>query len=159
MNKVVNWLGQTMEFEGKLSSAIAKHEITNFPGSYIYEDDLFNIATDPEIPIKGYMILGVSKEIRTITDLKQNERCRLIDLSNRLLEAMHKSGFDKVMIYQDEASSGNLHISFIPKHEWAYKFHANFGQMGDYAKSNLNISDEYRKELLESIEEIKRNFK
>ena len=159
MNKIVNWLGQTMEFEGNLGLAIAKHKITNFPGEYIYEDELFNISTDPEIPIKGYMILGVSKEIRTITELNQDERCRLMDLSNRLLEAMHKSGFNKVMIYQDESTSGNLHISFIPKHEWAYKFHANFGEMGNYAKNNLNVSDEYREELLKSIKEIKKNFK
>lgn len=159
MKKIVNWLGQTMEFEGNLSSAIAKHEITNFPGKYIYEDDLFNISTDPEIPIKGYMILGISKQTLTITDLTKEERNRLTDLSNRLLEAMHASGFEKVMIYQDESSSGNLHINFIPRHKWTYKFHANFGEMGIYAKNNLNVSNEYRKEMLESIEKIKRNFK
>lgn len=159
MNKIVNWLGQTMEFEGTLSSAIAKHEITNFPGTYIYEDKLFNIATDPEIPIKGYMILAITKETRTINDLTKEERNKLIDLSNRLLEAMHMSGFDKVMIYQNEASSGNLHINFIPRHKWTEQFHANFGEMGIYASEKLNISDGYRKELLESIKEIKRNFK
>lgn len=159
MKKIVNWLGQTMEFKGNLSSAIAKHEITNFPGEYIYEDDLFNISTDPEIPIKGYMVLGISKKTLTITDLTKEERNRLTDLSNRLLESMHKSGFEKVMIYQDESSSGNLHINFIPRHEWTYKFHANFGEMGIYAKNNLNISDEYRKEMLESIRRIKKNFK
>lgn len=159
MKRIVNWLGQTMEFEENLSSAIAKHEITNFPGEYIYEDDLFNISTDPEIPINGYMILGISKETTTITDLTKEERNKLIDLSNRLLDAMHESGFEKVMIYQDESSSGNLHINFIPRHEWTYKFHANFGEMGIYAKNNLNISDEYRKELLESIRRIKKNFK
>ena len=159
MKKIVNWLGQTMEFEENLSSAIAKHEITNFPGEYIYEDDLFNISTDPEIPIKGYMILGISKQTLTITDLTKEERNRLTDLSNRLLEAMHASGFEKVMIYQDESSSGNLHINFIPRHEWTYKFHANFGEMGIYAKNNLNVSNEYRKEMLDSIETIKRNFK
>ncbi len=159
MKKIINWLGQTMEFEGKLSSAIAKHEITNFPGEYIYEDDLFNISADPEIPIKGYMVLGISKEAFTLTDLTKEERNRLTDLSNRLLESMHKSGFEKVMIYQDESSSGNLHISFIPRHEWTYKFHANFGQMGIYAKNELNINDEYKKEMLESIQKIKENFK
>lgn len=159
MNKIVNWLGETMEFEGNFSLAIAKHEVTNFPGEFVYEDESFNIATDPEIPIKGYMILAIVKETRTITDLTQEERNRLIDLSNRLLEAMHKSGFEKVMIYQDEASSGNLHINFIPKHEWTYKFHANFREMGNYAKNNLNVSDEYRMELLETIKEIKKNFK
>ena len=159
MKKILNWLDQEMEFEGDFSYAIASHKITNFPGEYIYEDELFNIATDPEIPIKGYMILAISKETLTITDLTKEERNKLIDLSNRLLEAMHKSGLEKVMIYQDEASSGNLHINFIPRHEWTYKFHANFGEMGIYEKNNLNTSDEYRKELLESIEEIKKNFK
>jgi len=159
MNKIINWLGQTMEFEGNFSLAIAKHEVTNFPGEFVYEDELFNIAADPEIPIKGYMILATVKETRTITELNEEERNRLIDLTNRLLEAMHKSGFEKVMIYQDEACSGNLHISFIPKHEWTYKFNTNLRKMGDYAKNKLNISDEYRKELLETIKEIKKNFK
>lgn len=159
MKKILNWLGQEMEFEGNLSSAIANHEITNFPGSYVYEDELFNIATDPEIPIKGYMILAINKPIRTITDLTKDERNKLVDLSNRLLETMHNCGFEKVMIYQDEASSGYLHINFIPRHEWMNQFHANFGNMGIYAKDVLNVSDDYRKELLNCIDKIKENFK
>ena len=128
MKKILNWLGQEMEFEGNLSSAIANHEITNFPGSYVYEDELFNIATDPEIPIKGYMILAINKPIRTITDLTKDER-------------------------------NNLHINFIPRHEWMNQFHANFGNMGIYAKEVLNVSDDYRKELLNCIDKIKENFK
>lgn len=159
MKKIVNWLGQEMEFEGKLSSAIANHTITNFPGSFVYDDGLFNIATDPEIPIKGYMILGINREISTIADLTESERNQLIDLSNRLLKAMHKSGFEKVIIYQDESSSGNLHINFIPRHEWTYQFRTNFGEMGMYAKNTLNTNDEYRRELLDNIELIKENFK
>ena len=95
------------------------------------------------------MILAINKKTLTITDLTKDERNKLIDLSNRLLKAMHKTGFEKVLIYQDESSSGNLHINFIPRHEWTYQFHANFGEMGLYAKNTLNISDEYRKELLD----------
>lgn len=159
MKKILNWLGQEMEFEGNLSSAIANHEITNFPGSYVYEDELFNIATDPEIPIKGYMILAINKPIRTITDLTKDERNKLVDLSNRLLETMHNCGFEKVRIYQDESSSGYLHINFIPRHEWMNQFHVNFGNMGIYAKEVLNVSDDYRKELLNCIDKIKENFK
>ena len=159
MKNILNWLGQEMEFEGNLSSAIANHEITNFPGSYVYEDELFNIATDPEIPIKGYMILAINKPIRTITDLTKDERNKLVDLSNRLLETMHNCGFEKVRIYQDESSSGYLHINFIPRHEWMNQFHANFGNMGIYAKEVLNVSDDYRKELLNCIDKIKENFK
>ena len=98
MKKILNWLGKDMEFEGNLSYAIASHKITNFPGEYIYEDELFNIATDPEIPIKGYMILAINKPIRSITDLTKDEREKLIDLSNRLLKTMHNCGFEKVMI-------------------------------------------------------------
>ncbi len=159
MNKIKNWLGQIMEFEGNLSSAIAEHRVTNFPGSYVYDDGVFNIATDPEIPIKGYMILAINKPTLTVVDLSIEEKNKLIDLSSRLLEAMHKTGFKKVMIYQDEASSGYLHINFIPKHEWSYQFHSDFSRMGIYAKETLNISDEYKKELLNTIEKIKENFK
>ena len=46
----------------------------NYTGSYIYDDGLFNIATDPEIPIKGYMILAINKETLTIVDLTEEER-------------------------------------------------------------------------------------
>lgn len=158
MKKITNWLGQDMEFEGKLSSAIANHKITNFPGEYVYDDGLFNISTDPEIPIKGYMVLGINKNIYSITDLSIPEKNKLIDLSDRLLKSMHKSGFEKVLIYQDESSSGDLHINFIPKHDWTYKFHANIGQMGIYAKENLNIGNKYKEELINAIELIKINF-
>ena len=85
MKKILNWLGKDMEFEGNLSSAIANHEITNFPGSYVYEDELFNIATDPEIPIKGYMILAINKPLRSIPDLTKDEREKLIDLNLYIL--------------------------------------------------------------------------
>lgn len=159
MNKITNWLGQDMEFEDDLSSAISNHKITNFPGSYVYDDGLFNIATDPEIPIKGYMILAINKKTLTLTDLNESERITLIDLSNRLLNAMHKSGFKKVLTYQDESSSGNLHINFIPRHDWTHQFHANVGEMGIYAKKILNTNVEYREELLQTIELIKTNFK
>ena len=159
MKKILNWLDQEMEFEGDFSYAIASHKITNFSGEYIYEDELFNIATDPEIPIKGYMVLAINKPIRTITDLTKGEREQLMDLSNRLLEAMHNSGFKKVMVYQDESSSGYLHINFIPRHEWSNQFQANFGKMGIYAKEVLNVSDDYKQELLNCINKIKENFK
>ena len=109
MKKIVNWLGQTMEFEENLSSAIAKHEITNFPGEYIYEDDLFNISTDPEIPIKGYMILGISKQTLTITDLTKEERNRLIKKIKKF--EIEISGFRKI----EEAiiTAGGINIKEI----------------------------------------------
>lgn len=159
MNKILNWLGQSMEFEGNLSLAIAEHKITNLPGGYIYDDGFINIAADPEIPIKGYMVLAVNKPTLTITDLSGTERFSIIDVSNKLLNAMHKVGYEKIMIFQDESSSGYLHISFIPRHEWTYKFHTNLSEMGLYAKQYLNIDDKYKQELLLCIEEIKTQFK
>ena len=68
MNKIVNWLGQDMKFEGSLSSAIAKHEITNFPGGYIYDDGLLLEALAWYCLFK-YLSRG-SKH--TIYDLKSN---------------------------------------------------------------------------------------
>ena len=47
----------------------------------------------------------------------------------------------------------------LHKYKQSHEFCANFGEMGIYAKNTLNISDEYRKELLDCIEKIKINFK
>lgn len=157
MRKIKNWLGENMEFSGTIGQAIANHQIKNLPGGYIYDDGFINLSADPEIPIKGFIILGISKPIYSITQFSKEERTRIIEVSNKLLEVLHEIGFSKVIQFQDE-STWQFHIWFLPRHEWTYQYGNDLTKISNFAKNQLNTSDKYKKELLDCIELLKEKF-
>lgn len=158
MIKLKNWLNEFMEFEGTLGMAIANHKVKNFPGEYIYDNGFINLAADPEIPIKGLVILGTNKPFSSISEFTDKERLQISDISNKLINTLHRIGFKKVIQFQDEGSNGQFHIWFLPRHDWTYKFGNNLDEIIKYSKDTLNTSDEYRKSLLNCISKIKSNF-
>lgn len=159
MKTLKNWLGEYMEFEGNLGQAIANHSITNLPGGYIYDDGFLNLAADPEIPIKGLVILGINKPITSVVELTDEERIKISILSNKLIECLHDIGLKKIIQFQDEGSAGQFHIWFLPRHGWTYNYGYNLNDMIDFSKNSLNISQEYKNELLDCIEALKNKFK
>ena len=158
MKRIQNWLGEYMEFEGSLGQAIANHKIHNLPGGYIYDDGFINLSADPEIPIKGLIILGTNRTFSSINEFSDDERLKIYNVSNSLIETFHDIGFKKIIQYQDEGTSGQFHIWFLPRHDWTYKFGNNLDDMINFAQKNLNISDEYRQSLIECISTIKSTF-
>jgi len=60
---VTNFMNEEMIFEGCKSCAIGNHAITNLPAGYLYEDDFINVTIDPEIPIRGFIVIGIKKHI------------------------------------------------------------------------------------------------
>ena len=155
MKKVKNWLGEYMEFEGSIGEAIANHTIKNLPGDYIYDDGFITLIADPEIPIKGLIILGTNKKVSSITEFSEMERHEIMNVSNRLIKCLHSLGIKKLIQYQDESSSGTYHIWFLPRHSWTLKYGDNIDDMVEYSKKKLNTSEEYKKELLNFIKKVK----
>lgn len=158
MNKLKNWLDEFMEFEGSLGMAIANHNIKNFPGEYIFDNGFINLTADPEIPIKGLVILGTNKPYSSISEFTVEERLQIYEVSNKLINALHHVGFEKIIQFQDEGSNGQFHIWFLPRHDWTYQFGNNLDDIIKYSKETLNISNEYRESLLKCISIIKSNF-
>ncbi len=156
--KIKNWLGEYMKFTGSLGKAIANHEINNLPGGYIYDDGFINLSADPEIPIEGLIILGTTKSYSSINEFSDNERLKIYDISNKLLKTFHKIGYKKIILYQDEGSSGQFHIWFLPRHNWTYKFGNNLDDIIQFSKEKLNLSNSYKISLLKCISNIKNNF-
>ena len=107
MEKLVekNFLGQDMEFYGCKSCAISNHEITNLIGGYIYDDGFINITADPEVPIKGFMIVGIKPHISTLTELQPIERFQIMETINKLEDIMHSLGYTHVLKFEDGFSS------------------------------------------------------
>ena len=63
MNKIIDILGEEKLFDC-MGCDIGSHKMTP-PGGLIYEDDLYTVSQDPEIPIVGLMILGIKRHIKS----------------------------------------------------------------------------------------------
>ncbi len=158
MNKIKNWLDEYMEFEGTLGMAIANHNIKNLPGEYIFDNGFINLTADPEIPIKGLVILGTNKPYSSISEFTNEQKMQIYDISNKLINILHQIGFNNIIQFQDEGSNGQFHIWFLPRHDWTYQFGNNLDDMAKYSKEILNISNEYKNSLLKCISIIKSKF-
>ena len=158
MNKIQNWLDESMEFEGTLGMAIANHNIKNLPGEYIFDNGFINVTADPEIPIMGLVILGTNKPYSSICEFTNEQKMQIYNISDKLIDTLHHVGFNNIIQFQDEGSDGQFHIWFLPRHNWTYQFGNNLDDMAKYSKTVLNISSKYRKSLLDCISTIKTMF-
>ena len=149
MNKIKNWLDESMEFEGTLGIAIANHNIKNLPGEYIFDNGFINVTADPEIPIMGLVILGTNKPYSSICEFTNEQKMQIYNISDKLIDTLHHVGFNNIIQFQ---------IWFLPRHNWTYQFGNNLDDMAKYSKTVLNISSKYRKSLLDCISTIKTMF-
>lgn len=107
MDKLVekNFLGEDMEFYGCKSCAISNHEITNLVGGYLYDDGFVNVTADPEVPIKGFMVVGIKPHVATLTSLTPQERFQIYEVTNSLEGIMHELGYNNVLKFEDGFST------------------------------------------------------
>ena len=157
MNKAIDIFGNEIFFDC-MGCDIVNHKLVP-PGGYVYEDDFINISADPEIPIVGFMILGIKKHVKSINELTRDERIRIIDVLNLTIEKMKSSNIcEEVLIVQEEKAS-HFHIWILPMHSWMEEYKKNVRNIKDiinYSKENFN--DSVKKELLEAIDKLKLEF-
>ena len=157
MNKTIDIFGNEISFDC-MGCDIANHKLVP-PGGYVYEDDFINISADPEIPIVGFMILGIKKHVKSINELTRDERIRIMDVLNLTIEKMKSSNIcEEVLIVQEEKAS-HFHIWILPMHPWMDEYKKNVRNIKDiinYSKENFN--DSVKKELLEAIDKLKLEF-
>lgn len=103
--KTKNFLGEEMVFYGCKSCAISNHEITNLIGGYIYDDGFVNITADPEVPIKGFMIVGIKPHVSKLTKLTSEQRMQIFEVINKLEFCLNELGENKVIKFEDGYST------------------------------------------------------
>ena len=136
--------------------SIAKGEI----GIIIYETKNFVINQDPEVPLKGFLVISSKKHVNSLLNLNGEEREEL----NYLLFKARKSLDDlnickEVSIVQEERSQ-HFHIWLYPYYDW---MNENFGKgikylrdINDYVIKNATEKD--KKEVFETIKQLKKYF-
>ena len=157
MNKFINIFGEECKFDC-LGCDIANHKLIP-PGGYVYEDDFINISADQEMPIVGFMVLGINKHVKSINELTRDERIKIMDILNLTIEKMKKTNICEEVLLIQEEKANHFHIWIVPMHPWMNKYKKNVRNINDIINYSKEIFNEnVKKELLNAIEVLKDEF-
>src|SRR5512142_1241994 len=100
-----------------LGCAIGAGEITP-PGGLICEREHFVVHQDPEVPVRGFLIIASKRHIRSIAQMSEAEAAELFSLVYRARLAQERSRqLHEVRIIQEERS-GHFHLWLLPWEAW-----------------------------------------
>lgn len=140
-----------------IGCSIGTGEITP-PGEVIISTENFVLHQDPEIPIKGFLIIASKKHIKSISQLTLEESQELFDLVYRARRALTLiEDIKEVSIIQEERS-GHFHLWLFPRYEWMYeKFKNSLSTVREilfYAKDKYK-NEENITDILATVEIIR----
>lgn len=157
MNKSVNILGDEIIFDCQ-GCDCANHKIIP-SGGYVYEDDFINVAADYEVPIPGFMIIGINKHYSSLNQMSKQERIKVIEILNKTVQIVKDVCSVKDVVIIQEEKSNHFHIWVLPNYDWLIKFgKGSYGikEKFEYAKSRCNL--ENINDCLEKTKKIREKF-
>ncbi len=130
-----------------IGCAIAAGEIIP-PGGVICESEHFILHQDPEVPVRGFLIIASKRHIRSIAQMSAAEAAELFSLVYRARLALEQSGqLHDVRIIQEERS-GHFHLWLLPWEDWMDGKFANslasIREMMRYAKQERKTEENLR---------------
>jgi len=110
-------------------------------GGIIKETESFILHHDPEVPIKGFLIIASKQHIKSITQLSKLQAVEFIELCYEARTAL--LSFDDInecSLIQEERS-GHFHFWILPKYQWMNNLFDNslssIRPIMKYAEENL----------------------
>lgn len=155
--RVTNFMDEEMEFDGCKSCAISNHAITNLPGGYIYENEYINVTIDPEIPIKGFIVIGVNRHLSSTTQMAIEERMAIEQATHTSKLILESLGAKNILLFEDGFSE-HYRRWIIEVSDWMFDYGRgkNLKQITLHAKKNATPSE--KEKILEYAKQIKEKF-
>ncbi|MDR2531638.1 MAG: HIT family hydrolase [Oscillospiraceae bacterium] len=120
-------------------------------GGIIKETENFILHHDPEVPIKGFLIIASKQHIKSITQLSKPQAIEFFELCYKARVALSSfEDIDECALIQEERSS-HFHFWILPKYKW-------LNDLFDNSLSSLRPIMKYAEENLKTeknIEDIK----
>ena len=116
-------------------------------GGIIKETENFILHQDPEIPIKGFLIIASKQHIKSITQLSKTQALEFFGLCYDARIAL--SSFEDIIecaLIQEERS-GHFHFWILPKYKW-------MNDLFDNSLSSIRLIMKYAEKNLKSKENI-----
>lgn len=148
-----NYKNEIVEFNGCPGCAYANHEF-DLPCGMAYEDDLFTLSQDWELPIEGFLVISPKRCVEKFIELTDEERIKIFEIINETVEILRENDIcERFNIVFEEKENRHFHIWIMPRHNWMKDLVGdiidNIGIIFEYAKNNLRNEETYQR-----IEEI-----
>ena len=146
---MINYANELVKYEGCPGCAYAKHEF-KLPCGMAYEDELFTLSQDWELPIEGFMVLSPKRCIEYFSELTDEERIKSFELVNKTINILKENNVcDRFNVIFEEKEGRHFHIWIMPRHKWMSDMFEditdNIGEIFAYAKSNYRDQSIYNK--------------
>ena len=146
---MINYANEIVKYEGCPGCAYANHEF-KLPCGMAYEDELFTLSQDWELPIEGFMVLSPKRCIEFFSELTEEERIKSFDLINKTINILKENNIcDRFNVIFEEKEGRHFHIWIMPRHKWMSDMFEditdNIGEIFAYAKSNFHDQSIYNR--------------
>ena len=144
-----DYANNEVEYNGCPSCAFANHEWSIECG-IAYEDELFVVSQDWELPIAGFIVVSPKRHIENMSDLSDEEREKAFNLTNEIIKILKKHNVcDRFNVIFEEKSGRHFHIWVMPRHKWMQELVGgitkNIGRIFEYATENLKTKEHFDK--------------
>lgn len=154
-NRVVDFLGKEWRFDC-MGCAISKKTL-DIPGDLIYEGKYSILATDPLIPIPGFLVITLKRHINSFSQLSKEERNEISDVLVNAEKALKEEcKVNEITLVQEERCP-HFHIWIFPHYEWMnQKFGKGVNQLRDiFTYAQEKVTEEDIKQTLRTVENIR----
>lgn len=153
--EIKDYMGKMHNIDGCLGCYLSNGDVHEL----LYKDEDFNVSQDFELPINGFIIISTNNHIVSINELTKEQRYKLIELENRVIELLKSYDIsNRFRIILEE--KGHFHIWLMPEYEWMKKNGKvifNLEDIFNYAKNNLRT--EYNlKKINDTCKKLKRDL-
>lgn len=150
--------GSILDIDGCLGCNLSSGILKPF-GGILYNDGDFNVSQDYELPINGFIIIATNKHIISINELTKEQRYKLIELENRIIELLKSYGItNNYRIILEEKK--HFHVWLMPEYSWMKNIGKpiyNIKEIFDYAKNNLRTLDNLN-DIIETCKKLKKDL-
>lgn len=157
-NSVVDFCGREWRFEC-MGCAVVDGTI-DLPGGKAYESDSIILATDPAIPIPGFLVINIKRHIKSFSELTKEERHEVADVIAAAEKALRDLGISQEITIVQEERAPHFHVWIFPNSGWmTEKFGKGVTHLRailDYAKQNAG--PEAIKETIDAVGRVKAYF-
>ena len=142
-----NYKNEEIFCKGCPGCSYANHEF-ELPSGMTYEDDLFTLSQDWELPIPGFLILSPKRHTEFLSELTDEERNKMFEIVNNVVIILRENNIsDRFGYIFEEKENRHLHVWIMPRYKWMSDINKDIiddiGKILDYAKTNFRNEETY----------------
>ena len=107
---MIDYTNNKLNFMGCPGCAYANHEF-ELPCGMAYENELFTLSQDWELPIEGFFIVSPKMHVEKFEELSKEEKIEMFELVDKTIKILRKNNIcDRFEVIFEEKENRHLHV-------------------------------------------------